>query len=265
MTSFLSNDDLLSSWRVFDIMMNILMSGRTFWCHEIFLASWRIVWHNNKRVDIMMCLWHQDDFFYVTNLFTSWHKLHLLTSWRMFWRHELFESFVVMTYFWRHFFTYLLTYLHVFDVMTNILTSWRIFGFMANFFDVFLMSWQTFYVMTAFWRHDMFFDVMTNFLTPWRTFWRHYVFWGPWTFWRHDVLFDVMTSLSWVDNINIIHNQIHTNVSECWCGQTLLGRYHVCPKAYTQPFSPLGLYIDLIYLSEIISAIIKMHKYNMLL
>ena len=136
-------------------------------------------------------------------------------SWQVFdvMHDELFD---VMAYFWLYYKLFnIMTYFHfisncwcIFDVMTNLLKSWRVFD-----------------VMTCF-------NVMTN-LTPWRMFWRHDVFLTSWTFWHHDALLDVMTSLSWVDNINIIHNQIHTNISEWWCGQTLLGRYYVCPNTTT--------------------------------
>ena len=142
----------------------------------------------------------------ITNLLMSWHVFDVMHD-------ELFD---VMAYFW--------LYYKLFNIMT----------YFSLYFKQLMYFWRhdkPFEVMTCFWRHDIF-NVMTN-LTPWRMFWRHDVFLTSWTFWHHDALLDVMTSLSSVDNINIIHNQIHTNISEWWCGQTLLGRYYVCPNTTT--------------------------------
>ena len=119
-------------------------------------------------------------------------------------------------------------------------------------------------VIAYFWLYDKHFDIMTNFSNFWRIFdamtccWCHHMFLTSWqTFWRYELLmlwrtcwgYDVMT-ISWQHS----HNT-QPNTSEWWCGQTLLGRYHVYPKAYTQPLYH-SAYIDIF---EIISAITKMY------
>ena len=58
-----------------------------------------------------------------------------------------------------------------------------------------LTSWPVFDIITCF-------DVMTNILKLWRMLW------------RYDVL-----KLSWQHKHG--HNQMHTNISEWWCGQTV--------------------------------------------
>ena len=97
-----------------------------------------------------------------------------------------------------------------------------------------MTSWQTF------WCHDVFltlshvFDVMTNLLTLWRTLW------------RYDVL-----KLSWQHKHG--HNQMHTNISEWWCGQTLCWVGITCVQKHTH-----NLYLFRPIL-KIILAIIEMH------
>ena len=97
-----------------------------------------------------------------------------------------------------------------------------------------MTSWQTF------WCHDVLltlshvFDVMTNFLTLWRTLW------------RYDVL-----KLSWQHKHG--HNQMHTNISEWWCGQTLCWVGITCVQKHTH-----NLYLFRPIL-KIILAIIEMH------
>ena len=132
---------------------------------------------------------------------------------------------------------------HVFNVMT----SSRIFGLMTPFWH----HDEIVEPLRYFWRYDVLlmsshvFDVMTNFLTTWRKFWRYELLMLWRTIWGYEV----------INNIDITHNQIHTNTSEWWCGQALLGRYHVYQKAYTRPL----YHSAYIYLFEIISAIMKMY------
>ena len=223
-------------------MMKLLTSWQTFWHHDVFMTSWRIFDVTNCLTSCRMLhlltswrtFWRIDTLFdLMTNFLCSWHIYFIISGtkynenvflmlWQTFWCHDMFLMSCMMNF---------LTSWHIFDFITNFLTSWRIFHFISNcwcIFDVMrdlLKSWRVFDVMACF-------NVMTN-LTPWRMFWRHDVFLTSWTFWHHDALLDVMTSLSWVDNINILHNQIHTNISEWWCGQTLLGRYYVCPNTTT--------------------------------
>ena len=96
--TFRSNDEL------FEVMMKLLTSWRTFW-HD----------------DVSMTLWRMFD---VTNYLMSWRMLHLLTSQRSIWRQERFDN---MTHFW-HPDT-------LFDLMTNFFT--RFVSVLTVFFHYF--------------------------------------------------------------------------------------------------------------------------------
>ena len=200
-----------------------------------------------------MALWQ---FFDMTNCLTSWRMLHLLTSWRTFWTPWNFlttshtfltSSLTLVTRFlssWHNFLLFceqniMKTCFYVINEVF-FMRLWRIFDIPFDTITYFLnfISKRS----THFWRHSKPIDVITCFwhcimvLTSWCTLWR----------------FDVI-KLSWRHKHR--HNQIHTNISEWWCGQTMLGWYHVCPK-HTNNHS---IIYNRPILIGIILAIIKMH------
>ena len=165
---------------------------------------------------------------------------------------------------------------HVFDFMTNGLTSWHIFYFRTNCLhhDVYLtlwlfglmtnpltrfvsswhnssLFWEQNIMKTCFWCYSELmsyhvFDVMTNFFEVMAYFWH--------TFWHHNIvfltlflniwrIFDVMTNLltPWpvFDIITCFwrHDKLCIQIYQNDDVVRLLRRYHVCPKAYTQPLS----------------------------
>ena len=105
-------DVFLTSWRTFwhhDIFLTSCRVLPTLWCHDVFLTSWRTFWRHEELFGVMTC------FFYVmTNI--GRHDV-FLTSWRTCW--VSWRVFEVMTIF--------LSSWHISKVMTNILASWRIY------------------------------------------------------------------------------------------------------------------------------------------
>ena len=172
----------MTSWRVFDIMTNLLMY---FWRHD-------------ELFDVMMCLGNHYKLFMKSLQTFVFHDV-FLTSWRTYCHDELFDVMTCLTLwtFWHHeLFNVMMTVLTVWQNFGRVLASWQTFvtssrtlEFMKNCLtschEVFMTSWRTFG------RHEVFlmpwqtcglifdimaelFDFKTNFLTFWRTFWRHY-------------------------------------------------------------------------------------------
>ena len=128
------------------------------------------------------------------------------------------------------------------------------------------MLWRTFLwgygvVLTYFWHYNVFF---LNFISKrsmhfWRhnkpidvikCFWHCSMFLTSWcTLWRYDVI-----KLSWRHKHR--HNQIHTNISEWWCGQTICWVGITCVQKHTNNHS---IIYNRPILIGIILAIIKMH------
>ena len=155
MTNFLTSWQILTSWRLFDFMINFWSHDKPldvmtcFWCNHELLTSW-LFWRHDELFGVMTCFW-----FYVTSLCDI--LTNFVTSWRTFW------LFKVMMDALR------------FDGITNFLTSWHVLTSWQTFWhhDVFLISWQTFDIFLSqdlFWmswrtfvRHDELVDVMTKF------------------------------------------------------------------------------------------------------
>ena len=192
MTYFWHHDALLTSWCIFDVMMNFLMSwrilsrGKCFVVMTYFLTSWCNFW----RHVVIAYFWRRHDILFdvMTKYVMLWRffnfMTYFLTSWCTFWRHDtLFEVmtyflkswhiFDVMTYFWRYvvFLTSWHTFwrhginfdiMSIFDIMTYsrhiFLTSWPIHLFTSRHF---VMSWRIFDIMKYFWTPCRIFEVVT--------------------------------------------------------------------------------------------------------
>ena len=149
------------------------------YCNHFVCLSWRVwtSWRIFWRHDVFSTSWR-----------ICWRHDMLWTSWRTFWRHDVFfwtpwrdALFDVMTYFGRH------------DTFLDIMTF---LGRHDAFFDV--MTWfgchdALFDVIKCFGRHDVFLDVMTCFGRHDALFWRHDVFWTSWHFLTSSCDLDVIT------------------------------------------------------------------------
>ena len=75
--------NLLTSWRVFDVLTNLLR-------HDVFdvMTSWRIICHH----DMFSTSWRTFDA--MANVLTAWRifdVMNFLTSWRTFWRYDVIK------------------------------------------------------------------------------------------------------------------------------------------------------------------------------
>ena len=108
---------------LFDFVMNFLMSWRTIWRHDVFLASWQTFWHHAMFLTSGSTFWRHDVFGVLFDLTTSWRFLwchdalfdfvmNFLVSWRTIWRHDVFLTswqtcwhHVVLLTSWEYFLT----------------------------------------------------------------------------------------------------------------------------------------------------------------
>ena len=224
--------NFLISWRIFDVITNLLTSWRTFW-H--ILTSWRVFyvmtcfWRNDKLLDIIFlmtwCFWRNAKFclalwsiFDAMTLFEVmtcfWHHDELFNVKMRFWRHdEIFDTcfwlhddfFNVMLCFWRHDIPFdIIISLRLYDDLFVFLRSWRTFDvmtYLGYIFNIVFFTWQTF------WRTDMS-------VTSWQTFWCHDVLLTSWqTPWHHifyDMtnIFDGMTNCFTSWRVSLFHDKL---------------------------------------------------------
>ena len=81
----------------------------TFWRHGKFVDVMICFWHHdvNKFVDVMTCFWRHSKLVDAMTCFwlhsiTFWSMLHLLTSWQICWRHDMFLTSWRQQICWRH-------------------------------------------------------------------------------------------------------------------------------------------------------------------
>ena len=196
--------DVMTYVALIDVMMNIL----TPWN---FLTTSHTFWHPDTLFDLItnsltrfLSSWQNCSLFWEQNVMTTcfWCYSELFNVIACFWCHD--ELFLKL---WRIFDIPFDTITHYFNLFLNV---WRIFDVILNL----LTSWGVFDIITCFWRHDKLVDAMANVLT-WRRIFDIINFLTLWrTYWRYDVI-----KLSWQHKHR--HNQIHTNISKWWCGQTV--------------------------------------------
>ena len=139
---FVFESDILTLWRMFDLMSYFLTSG-LICCHDLFLTSWWTFCRHDVFFDVM------------TKFLTSW--LIYFTSWRVFvmylWRHDL--PLMSGHPFW-HSDVFLISRWNL-DTMTYLSTSWHYFDLKTYL----LMSWRNFYVIKYFLYYNILFDACT--------------------------------------------------------------------------------------------------------
>ena len=177
----------------------------------------------------MACFWCHDViayFDFMTNVLTSWRTFHVFLT--------LYDVLLMSS--------------HVFNVMANFLTTWRKFWRYEL-----LMLWRTFWgydVINTSWQHK-------HNTQPNRSTYKYIASPDGWAVWgvvmstRWWLLVDHCVLRNW-DRILVravkglisragmvsicpllwqrdvkLQQTKHTNTSEWWCGQTLLGRHHV--------------------------------------